>query len=137
MAKLSFFTPIKNLLKTCGWMSVRQLMAYHSMILLHKTLATKAPKYLYDKVSAGGRFSYSTRQAAVCPSDFSFSVQHPTDNGAIRQTRGHKLTAMSKEGWCWKSVETFNTIPTELRLERRLSKFKTRLKDWVEKNIEI
>ena len=65
VAKVSFFTPIKTLLKTCGWLSVRQLMAYHSLVLLYKTLSNKTPQYLYEKVSAGGQFPYKTRQGAV------------------------------------------------------------------------
>jgi hypothetical protein len=74
VANLGIFTPTRTLLKTCGWMSVRQLMAYHSIILLHKTLTTKAPEYMYKKVTAAGNFSYKTRQAAECPAEFSFSV---------------------------------------------------------------
>ena len=91
---------------------------------------------MFKKVTAGGQLSYETRQAAVCPTEFSFSVQHPTNNGAIRQAGGHKL-GMSKNGWCWRSVETYNTLPTDLRLERKIPKFKTRLKKWVEENVNI
>ena len=57
VSKLSIFTPSKTPLKTCQWMSVRQLMAYHSLVLLHKTLTNKAPQYMYDKVRAGGDFA--------------------------------------------------------------------------------
>ena len=88
---------------------------------------------MYRKVTAGGQFPYSTRQAATCPTEFSFTVQHPSDNGTIRQTSGQNL-GMSKEGWCWRSVELYNRLPTDLRLE--LVKFKTKLKNWVEKNIK-
>jgi hypothetical protein len=62
-------------------MSVRQLMAYHSIILLHKTLSTKAPEYPYKKVTAGGQFSYKTRQAAECPTEFSLSVRYSNNKG--------------------------------------------------------
>ena len=136
VAKLGYFTPVKTLLKTCGWMSVRQLMAYHSLVLLQKTLACQTPEYLYKKVTAGGQFQYKTRQAATCPAEFSFTVQHPSENGTIRQARGQNL-GMSKEGWCWRSVDLFNRLPMDLRLERKPVKFKTRLKTWVDKNIEI
>ena len=136
VSKLSKFTPTKTLLKTCGWLSVKQLMAYHSLVLLHKTLANQAPKYLYEKVTANGKFKYKTRQASECPPEFSFSVQHPVDNGTIRQDTGTKL-GMNKKGWCWKSVEMFNTLPTDMRLEKKLSKFKTSLKKWVQLTIDI
>ena len=120
VAKMDIFTPTRALLKVCGWMSVRQLMAYHSIILLHKTLSTKAPEYLYKKVTAGGQFSYKTRQAAECPAEFSFTVHHPTNNGTIRQAGSGNKLGMSKNGWCWRSVEMYNTLPTNLRLEQKL-----------------
>ena len=88
------------------------------------------------KVTAGGQFPYRTRQAATCPAEFSFTVQHPSDNGTIRQANGQHL-GMSKEGWCWRSVELYNRLPTDLRLEGKLVNFKTKLKKWVDKNIEI
>ena len=137
IAKLSIFPPIKTLLKTCGWMSVRQNMAYHSMFLLHKTIQNQAPEYLYKKVTAAGEFTYKTRQAASCPAEFSFDVQHPTDSGKLRQEPGSKMKNISKQGWCWKSVGMYNTLPTDLRLEGKLKIFKKRLKKWVELNISI
>ena len=136
VSKLSFFTPTKTLLKTCQWMSVRQLMAYHSLVLLHKTLINKAPQYMHDKVTAGGDFAYKTRQTATCPEGFSFSVQHPTDSGTVRQVPGNKL-GMSKQGWCWRSVELYNRLPSSIRLENKLQNFKKRLKSWIEVNISI
>ena len=111
-------------------------MAYHNIILLQKTLVNKAPEYMYKKVTAPGQFSYKTRQATECPAEFNFSVQHPTNNGEVRQAGGSKL-GISKNGWCWRSVELYNTLPTNLRLEQKLPKFKTRLKKWVEMNIDI
>ena len=126
VSKLSKLTPTKILLKTCGWLSVKQLMAYHSLVLLHKTLAQQAPKYLYEKVTGNGQFKYKTRQASECPPEFSFSVQHPIDNGTIRQDTSIKL-GLFKKGWCWRSVEMFNTLPTYNRMENK----------WVQRNINI
>ena len=136
VAKLSVFTSTRVLLKTCGWLSVKQLMAYHSLVLLHKTLEHQAPAYLFKKVTMAGQFHYQTRQTASCPSEFSFSVQHPSDNGTVRQVSGTRL-GISRQGWCWRSVELYNTLPTDLRLERKLTNFKKRLKQWVQLNITI
>ena len=136
IAKLTIFTPTKKLLKTCDWMSVRQLMTYHSLVLLHKTLSDKSPVYLHQKVTAAGQFPYRTRQAARSPTDFSFEVQHPTAIGIVRQVPGAKLDII-KKGWCFRSVETYNTLPPSLRLENKLPKFKKDLKSWVETHIDI
>ena len=135
VARLSIYTPTKTLMKVCGWMSVRQLMAYHSLVLLHKTLAHQSPVYLYNKITASGSFSYKTRQAASCPPGFSFRVCHPTDNGAVRQESGAKL-GISKQGWCLKIVELYNTLPDDLRLERKLPNFNKRLKEWILLNVK-
>ena len=79
----------------------------------------KTPEYLYHRVTAGGKFPYKTRQAATCPEGFSFEIQHPVDSGTARQVTGNKLD-LSKNGWCWRSVEMFNTIPDHIRRETEL-----------------
>ena len=100
------------------------------------TIENQAPVYLFEKVTAGGKFPYKTRQAASCPPGFSFAVSHPSNSGAVRLRSGAKL-GLSKQGWCWRSVELYNTLPTDLRLERKLPNFKKRLKDWVGLNVSI
>ena len=125
ITKLSFFTPTRTLLKTCQWMSVRQLMTYHSLVLLYKTLKHKTLEYLHHWVTVGGKFPYKIRQAATCPEGFSFEIQDPVDSGTVRQVTGNKLD-LSKNGWCWRSVEIFNTIPDHTRLETLMYLFKKR-----------
>ena len=134
VTRMNVFTSTKLLMKACGWMSVRQLMAYHSLVLLHKTMTSKKPEYLYQKVTSGGKYSYKTRQAATCPPGFSFEVSHPADSGSIRQGP-RPGTDLSRQSWCWKAVEVYNTQPPDLRLERKLASFKKRLKDWIELTI--
>ena len=57
------FTPSKVLLKQCGWMPVKHLMAYHSLVLVHKTIQHQTPEYLYKKITSGSE-QPNTRQAA-------------------------------------------------------------------------
>ena len=121
ITKLNIYTSTKVLLTACGWMSVRQLMVFHSLVLLQKTRENEAPVYLYRKISSGGDFCYNTRQATT---------------GSIRQVRGPKKD-LSRQGWCWRSVDLYNKLPTDLKLERKLTNFKKRLKDWVALNIII
>ena len=136
VARLNIFTPTKALMLTCGWLSVRQLLVYHSLVLLHRVVQMHMPLYLFSKVKAGGNFSYRTRQAVVYPPGFSFEVGHPTDSGSIRLGSYPSLD-LSKQSWCCKSVEIFNTLPTSLKLENKLINFKTRLKQWIKLNIPI
>ena len=121
VTRLNNFTPTKTLLSACGWMSVKQLLVYHSVILLHRTVETKKPDYLYSKVKSGGEYSYNTRQA---------------DSGSIRQGPGPSLD-LSAKSWRWKSIEVFNALPTNLKMEKKLPNFKKRLKSWIQDNISI
>ena len=136
VARLNIFTPTKELMMVCGWLSVRQLLVYHSLVLLYRTVQMQMPLYLYSKVKAGGDYTYRTRQAATFPPGFSFGVSHPTDSGSIRPGSYPKLD-MTKQSWSSKSVEIFNTLPSTLRLEKKLVNFKTRLKEWIKLNVPI
>ena len=61
ITKRSIYTPRSELLRHCGWLSVRQLVTYHSVILIHKTVMANAPQYIYSKLST--EFPYNTRLA--------------------------------------------------------------------------
>ena len=61
VTKLDWYTPTSELLKQCGWLSVQQLIAYHSLILVYKVMQAKSPKYLYSMFSTP--YNYKTRQA--------------------------------------------------------------------------
>ena len=52
-----------KLLDKVGWLSVRQLILYHTVIQAHKTLNTGVPKPLYQSLS--GTYPRNTRNAAV------------------------------------------------------------------------
>ena len=51
VARKGKYTPVAELLLQCGWLSIRQLVFYHSVILIHKTKLTSAPQYIYSKLS--------------------------------------------------------------------------------------
>ena len=61
VTKLSWFTPTRQLLSQCTWMSVCQLIQYHSILQTHKVLKTKTPLYLSSKLVTD--HPYQTRQA--------------------------------------------------------------------------
>ena len=43
------FTSVSTLLKQCGWLSVKQLVFFHSVVLVYKTFLTTYPKYIFNK----------------------------------------------------------------------------------------
>jgi hypothetical protein len=59
VSKLGIFTPVKVFLKQCGWLSVHQLVFFHTVVLLFKTRQNKTPKYLYEMAST--ELPYRTR----------------------------------------------------------------------------
>ena len=61
VARRGKYTPVVELLKQCGWLSVRQLVLYHSVVLIYKTLMTTYPKYIHSKLCM--EFPYNTRLA--------------------------------------------------------------------------
>ena len=123
ITKLNKFTSTKDLMEACSWMSVRQLVCYHSVVQLHKTLTHKAPAYLYQRVTTGGTYPYRTRQAA---------------SGQLRQVNGAKTELdLSKMGWGSRAVEEYNKMPPDVRLELSMPSFKRKLRSWVIKNISI
>ena len=120
VCKLDKFTSTRELMKACSWMSVRQMICYHSVVQLHKTLDQKTPVYLYQKVTTGGSWPYNTRKAA---------------SGQLRQQEG--TLDLAKRGWCIRAVEEYNKLPPDVRLEKLLPTFKTKLRSWVTANISI
>ena len=130
VTKLDIFTPTSVLLQQCGWMSVKQLMAYHSIVLLHKTLKNQTPSYLFQKVTSRSE-QYNTRQAA----EYAAALEAA---GVMEQPGVENCElGITSSSWCWSSVRWYNRLPPSLRAENKLGKFKTRLKDWVTMNIEI
>ena len=62
VTKLDRFTPTRVLLGQCGWLSVKQLMVYHSLVLLRKVFQNHKPEYLFQKITAGAP-QRNTRQS--------------------------------------------------------------------------
>ena len=121
VTKLGIFTPVRTLLNHCGWLSVNQLVFYHTVVLLYKTLQNKSPEFLYNM--AGREFNYKTRAK---------------DAGKLR----HGADYIPDQGLNWKSyrwwsIRCWNQLPQEITLLTKLPKFKTKLKSWVLQNINI
>jgi hypothetical protein len=127
VTKLNIFTPTNVLLHQCGWMSVKQLMAYHSFVLLLKTLKNQTPSNLIQKITSRSE-QYNTRQAAAALEAAGVMEQPGVENCEL---------GITSSSWCWSSVRWYNRLPTCLTAENKLGKFKTRLKDWVTMNIEL
>ena len=61
VTKKAWSTPTSVLLSQCGWLSVRQLAMYHTVVLVYKVLKTGSPSYLHWMFSTDYR--RTTRQS--------------------------------------------------------------------------
>ena len=53
VTRLDRFTSTKVLMLQCGWLSVKQLMIYHSLVLLHKVFQNQKPVFFYQSITSG------------------------------------------------------------------------------------
>ena len=115
------YTPVQDLLGQCGWLSVRQLVFYHSVILIFKTLQTKHPKYIYNKLAT--QFPYNTRLAQ-------------SDSVRMGPEFKSKLD-LTEKSFMNRATDSFNRLPEYLRKISKIETFKIKLKQWVQVNCEV
>ena len=115
------FTPVVELLRQCGWLSIRQLVFYHSVITIYKTLQTSFPKYIFSKLSM--EFPYNTRLAQ------SESVRMGPDFQS-------KLE-ITEKSFMNRATVSFNKLSHEIRKIENLEYFKEKLRKWVLENCNI
>ena len=104
----------KRLLDRVGWLSVRQLIFYHTVLQTVKTLNTGKPMELYQAISSD--YPYRTRSAA---------------SGQIRQDEN-----LRKTSFMYRAKQTFNSVPVHVRTGS-IATVKKKLKQWVKTNIPI
>ena len=121
VARRGIYTPVVQLLKECGWLSVRQLVRYHSILLIYKTIQTTSPKYIYSKLSS--EFPYNTRLA---------------ESESVRMGSAFKCKLeLTEKSFMNRATVTFNQLPTEIRQTHMLEDFKEKLKGWVRENCQV
>ena len=115
--------PVQQLLKECGWRSVRQEMQYHTILQVHKTLVQKNPVYLHSKLTADGSYAYRTRK---------------TSTSSIRQSQAFKTKlSLCKDSFRWRGAALYESLPWELRGQQKMGIFKKKLDIWVRNNVPI
>ena len=121
VTKLGIFTPVRTLLKQCGWLSVNQLVFFHTVVLLYKTLQNQSPEYLLSM--AGTEYNYKSRAK---------------DAGKLRVVAGYKIDSdLNIKSYRWRSIKCWNQLPQDITSTPNLYKFKVKLKAWVLKNVDL
>ena len=120
VTRLDWDTPRETLLLQCGWLSIRQMVQYHSQILLFKTKTNKRPVYIYSQISH--QFNRVTRLS--------------TTEG-IRDFRKFEST-LANQSFLPRTIKYWNeNIPYEIRKERKMKLFKQKLRSWIGTDVKI
>ena len=121
VTRLNSFTSTRKLLSACNWLSVRQLVFYQTVIMMHKTMKTGLPKHMKNKLSSN--FPYQTRQAT---------------NGNIRYGQFlNTKTSLVQSSFANRGLKDYNMVPANIRASKTINTFKTKLKKWVLGNVNI
>ena len=104
----------QKLLDKVGWLSVRQLIFYHTVLQVHKTLQTGVPKHLHQSLS--GSYPRNTRSSA---------------NGQIRQ-----IDNTSTSTFKYRAIQSYNSMPMNVKIGS-IGTVKTKIKKWIRSNIPI
>ena len=86
----SWFTPAGVLLRECNWLSVHQLVYYHTILSVHKVVLSESPSYLYNKMcSAHG---YETRNNVKFGEMFASKTARASSSFCYRGATSYNFT---------------------------------------------
>ena len=115
--------PVHQLLRECGWRSVRQEVFYYTVMQVHKILLQKSPKYLYSQLTADGSHTYMTRNSSSC---------------SVRRGKSfHTNLSLCRDSFKWRGIMSYESIPVEIRNIEDMKSFKKRLDSWIKSNIPL
>ena len=115
--KLSWFTPTRILMKQCNWLSVRQLVCYHTILTIHKTIKSRVPKYFFNKITSEN--TQNTRQSVK------FDDKFP---GKTERTQA---------SFCYRRAQFYNKLPIDIRTATSIQIFKRETRQWVLNNVPV
>ena len=110
VTKENRYTRVSTLLNKCNWMSVSQMVAFHSMVLLWKTW---------------NREGFSVMKNNLIRNN----------DGTFRVIRGRIL--LTSDSWKRRTVKMWNNMDQSLRLEDNAAVFKGNLKVWIMEHIGL
>ena len=114
-----FWSRIK-LLKRCRWLSMRQLIFYHTVLQAHKVIRSGKPSGILQTISTN--HPYRTRNAS---------------SGRIRYGETFRGdSSLSEASFKYRAVHWFNQVPPAV-YSGGLASVKHKLRAWVWKNVAV
>ena len=134
VTKQGWYTPTEELLKQCGWMSVNQLIIYHTLVHFYQMITRKSPVYLYSKLTT--EFKYPTRRWVHIKN----KVNDPDlvkESNLIIGPKSNANHSLSQQSFRWRASKQWNALPIKLKEITSLKKFKKSLQLWIKENISV
>ena len=116
----TFDTPVSQLLEESGYMSVHQLIAYHTALIMYKVVKTGQPVNLARRFGVG-----------------------PGGNQAVRAGRRlHNIRidftlSIARSSFIYRGAKLWNMLPIDIRTSNSVKIFKKKIKNWIKINISI
>ena len=101
--------PRKEIFSQLGWMTVNQLIFYHSALSTYRIRETREPEYLSSLLSRDSR----------------------SGRIIVSNTR---LT-LAKNSYCYRGAAQWNSMPENIRSIKKLDQFKVQLRKWILANV--
>ena len=115
VTRLTWYTPTRKLLQQCNWLSVKQLIFFHTVLLVWRVKKSEQPVYIKSK------FQPSRTRTADQGNFWLPGVQY----------------TLSRKSFMIRSASSWNSIPPDIRNSNTIGTFKKKLKEWTKLNIDI
>ena len=113
-------TSTAELLSQCGYLSVKQMAYYHSVVAVRKVLVHQAPVYLHQVV-----------QGALASG---VHHQYPTRAAGARAVAPARLE-VANTSWRWRASADYAALPPELKMEESMPRFMSGLRAHTKRHI--
>ena len=115
----SYDTPVAQLLQKSGSLSINQLIGYTTVLAFYKIRQTKEPAYLAKRMGLFENLNNSrSSRTRFNKSKITFNM------------------ARAREGFLYRGESLWLLLPDDLKQETQLSRFKTKLREWIKLKIK-
>ena len=97
-------TRTMKLMESCNWLSIKELIAYQSLISLWRIIHLNIPEQINDHIAISDDFSLCTRPARLL---------------------------LVKKGFRHRTICVWNLLPEDVRMNKKISIFKKQVRLWI------
>ena len=115
ITKQSWYTPTRTLLLQCNWLSIKQLIFYHSVLQVWRVRSAQLPRYIHSKLQG--------------------SITRSAGEGTLRVPQVEM--SLSGKSFLVRAAVLWNSIPPDIKSIKHVETFKKRLKIWTKQNVDI